>query len=445
MLRRGSIVLPLVAASAAVLGALLPGRAWLAALLAVAGGLVAGVALNRVAHRRIERVADLVEGFAVGEIDRRVRADGSASWRRLVRALDALGASFARQLDQLGEERARVERLLEQLPLAVLLFTEHGLAYANPTARELFDLGGGGGGAMPLQVLGVPALADAVAEVGETGRTVEVEVTREDRILAARAAEPTAGEVALVVTDLTEARRVEEIRRDFVVNASHELKTPAAGMRALADSIELAVDRDPPRARRMITRLREEADRLAEMVRDLLDLARLEEAAAQRGRQPVDVAAAVRRQLGRFEALAAERGITLACACPEPATVVAQPEDIRLIVDNLVENAVRYNRDGGRVDVFVRRADGQVVVEVADTGLGIPAGDRDRIFERFYRVDKARTRAAGGTGLGLSLVRNAVARHGGAVSVDSVVGQGSVFRVVLPVEGATANGGPALR
>jgi two-component system sensor histidine kinase SenX3 len=220
-----------------------------------------------------------------------------------------------------------------------------------------------------------------------------------------------------------------------VTNASHELKTPVAGIQALSDSLGLAIDRDPDRARSMIRRLQLEAQRLANLVRELLDLARLEEDTVSHSRHRVDVAQLVRVQAHRVGRLAQEHGVTVRADCPEPASVISLPEDIRLIISNLLENAVQYNRPGGEVVATVRRGSSEVEIEVADTGLGVPDADRDRIFERFYRVDKARSRQAGGTGLGLSIVRNAVQRHGGEVSVRSVLGEGSTFRVVLPVEG----------
>jgi signal transduction histidine kinase len=282
-------------------------------------------------------------------------------------------------------------------------------------------------------VLGVEALADAVTEARETGRDVEVEVQRAERELVARASVTDQGEVALVVSDLTESKRVEAIRRDFVTNASHELKTPVAGMQALSESLSLAIDRDPDRA--MIGRLHLETELPAQLVRELLDLARLEEAAGPQGRHRVDLSLLVRVQADRLRRLAAERDVDIRTDCPTSASVITLPEDLRLIVSNLLENAVRYNRPGGEVVASVRREGSDVVLEVADTGLGIPDADRDRIFERFYRVDKARSRAAGGTGLGLSIVRHAVHRHGGDITVSSVLGEGSTFRVVLPVEG----------
>jgi signal transduction histidine kinase len=359
---------------------------------------------------------------------------GSRQWQRLLLGLNDVGSSLRARFDELAGERARIERILDDLPTAILLFSGRDLAYANPAARALFRIGRQES-RTPLQILGVEGLADAITEARETGRTVDVEVQRSDRELVGRASVTDEGEVALVVTDLTDAKRVEAIRRDFVTNASHELKTPVAGIQALSDSLGLAIDRDPDRARSMIRRLQLEAQRLANLVRELLDLARLEEDTVSHSRHRVDVAQLVRVQAHRVGRLAQEHGVTVRADCPEPASVISLPEDIRLIISNLLENAVQYNRPGGEVVATVRRGSSEVEIEVADTGLGVPDADRDRIFERFYRVDKARSRQAGGTGLGLSIVRNAVQRHGGEVSVRSVLGEGSTFRVVLPVEG----------
>lgn len=390
MLGRVLLLVPLLAAVAAALGALPSVPAWAAVL----GAGLAGVAVERAASRLARRHAD------------------------------ALAAR---------------ERLLDQLPLAVLLFDANGLRFANPAAHRLLGLGDALG-QPPEIALGDGPLADAVAQTRREARPVQLEATREGRELAVRAACPGEHEVAMVVTDLTEARRVEQIRRDFVTNASHELKTPAAGMQALADSLVMAVDRDPDRARKMVERLGQEAVRLSQLVRDLLDLARLEEGVTRRSREPVDVAASVRTQVDRYAGLARDRGVALHTDLDDSGVVLAVPTDVTLVVGNLIENAVRYNHDGGRVDVTVRVGDGDVSLEVSDTGIGIPNEHQDRIFERFYRVDKARSRAAGGTGLGLSLVRNAVQRHGGAVSVASLPGRGSTFRVSFPADGRGSEG-----
>jgi signal transduction histidine kinase len=178
---------------------------------------------------------------------------------------------------------------------------------------------------------------------------------------------------------------------------------------------------------------------LAQLVRDLLDLARLEEdTTGGAGMRRVDLGQLVRDQADRLANLAADVGVTLHCDGVAAARLVGSPGDLRLIVTNLLENAIRYNRPGGKVHVSVGRSGADVVLEVVDNGIGIPEADQDRIFERFYRVDKGRSRAAGGTGLGLSIVRHATERHGGDVTVRSVLGEGSTFRVVLPVEGSSS-------
>jgi two-component system sensor histidine kinase SenX3 len=434
MLRRSLVLVPLVGALAAVGGALLASPL-VAVAIGVGLGLAAAAVLSTVMNRRLLEIVARVRRFARGETPDDTLV-ASAPWRRLTAELADVGATLRRRYDELAEERARVEHLLDALPTSILLFEPDGLGYANPAAQTMFGVRRQEARS-PLQVLGVEGLADAVAEVRETGRSLDVEVTREDRHLTAHAATTADDVVALIVTDVTDSLRLDAVRRDFVTNASHELKTPVAGMQALADSLALAIDRDPDRARGMIKRLQTEAVRLGQLVRDLLDLARLEEdTATSAGRRRVDLAEIVQEQVLRLDEDARKRGVNVRFNAGEGAALVAQPGDLRLIAANLLENAVHYNRPGGHVDVRVERTAAHVVLEVSDDGIGIPEADRDRVFERFYRVDKARSRAAGGTGLGLAIVRHATERHGGEVTVRSVLGEGSSFRVVLPVEGS---------
>jgi signal transduction histidine kinase len=432
MMRRALFVVPAVAGLAGVLAATLAESPLWGAGIGLALGAAAVALLAVMARRDVDEVAARVRALARGEEPPAARR-GGAAWERLETELAGLGATLAEQRRDLDAERARVEHLFDAMPTAILLFGDAGLTYANPAGQQLFATRRRQTRS-PLQVMGVQALSNAVIEARETGRPVAVEVQRGDRDLSALATRVDAQLVAMVVTDVTDARRLEHVRRDFVTNASHELKTPVAGMQALADSLGVAIDRDPQRARSMIVRVQIEATRLGKLVRELLDLARLEEDHPGE-RQRVDLADIVRTQVERISAIAHERDVKVHTHIDRPAPVVALPGDLRLIVANLLENAVRYNRPGGRVDVAVERQGSEIILEVEDNGLGIADADRDRVFERFYRVDKARSRAAGGTGLGLSIVRHAVERHGGTVSVNSVLGEGSTFRVVLPVEG----------
>ena len=408
-----------------------------AMVVAVLFGCVGTCLLTTIVGAHTRALARRIDS-ARGDADARRAFGGRQEWRELADAVDRVVASLHAQSGRLVEERVRSKRLLENLPSAVLLFVDDRIVYTNRAAHEMFALMPDHGEVAAADVLDdrlAKTLLDAVEETGEVGWPIDVELERDDAILAARAAPLGAGEAVLVVRDVTRSRRLAAVRRDFVINASHELKTPVAGIQALAESLALALRHDPARATRMVTRIEQEASRLARLVRDLLDLARLEEHDDQRDERPVDLVTVVDAQLDRLHNLAADHGITVRTDMPDRSIIVAAPEDVRSIVANLLENAVRYNTDGGTVGVRLSRTDGSVTFEVHDTGEGIPVHERERIFERFYRIDKARSRAAGGTGLGLSLVRHATQRLGGTVTVESELGVGSTFRVDLPVTG----------
>jgi signal transduction histidine kinase len=241
--------------------------------------------------------------------------------------------------------------------------------------------------------------------------------------------------VLLVVRDVTEARRLEAVRRDFVANASHELKTPAASIRAAAETLRNGAIDDPPAAHRFTEQLEREAMRLSRIVSDLLDLSRLEGGSDLAERVRLDAVAS--DEIERLEDRAEEAELTLELHADGVPSVAGSGRDLALLVRNLIDNAVRYTPAGGRVDVTVTTHDGEVILRVADSGIGIPQRELPRIFERFYRVDRARSRETGGTGLGLAIVKHVAENHGGEVSVTSELAAGSTFEVRLPVAGVT--------
>lgn len=436
MLRRARFTLPLLAAASFLLGGLLPGRLVIPGVVVMLLlGLVIDSRIAKVEEQRMRTIADQVVAFA-SEEDRPpgLEVEGGREWNRLVAALNEVARVLRDRFEQLRAERQRIEQLLDAMPAAVLLFDRAGLAYANPAAVDLFEMVDPQG-LSPLRAMGVTALQQALDEAAETGQDVDVTARRDDRELMGKAARINAAETALIVTDVTSLRRVEVMRRDFVANASHELKTPVTGMRALADSLHMAMQRDPERAASMAVRIQHEATRLAQLVRDLLDLTRLEEGSDEQVRQPVDLRRLCMDQIERLQMLADQLDVEVHLVDDGQASVIGIAADLKVIVGNLIQNAIQYNQAGGTVSVSVGRRGAMAVVTVTDSGIGIPEADQDRIFERFYRVDKARSRAAGGTGLGLSLVRHAVERQGGTVTVSSVLGEGSRFTLVLPVEG----------
>ncbi len=241
------------------------------------------------------------------------------------------------------------------------------------------------------------------------------------------------GLVLVLAEDQTESRRVEEVRRDFVANVSHELKTPVGALALLAETIEDAAD-DAEAVRRFAGRMRQEAARLTFLVQDLITLSRIQAAEPIPDPRPVEVDAVVAEALDRCRMKANARGIALASAGVRGLTVLGEEDLLVTAVRNLLENAVVYSPERTRVLVSVKKpGDGGVEISVTDQGIGIPERDLERIFERFYRVDPARSRATGGTGLGLAIVKHVTAAHGGRVTVRSVEGAGSTFTLWLPL------------
>jgi two-component system sensor histidine kinase SenX3 len=241
------------------------------------------------------------------------------------------------------------------------------------------------------------------------------------------------GLVLVLAEDQTESRRVEEVRRDFVANVSHELKTPVGALALLAETIEDAAD-DEEAVRRFAGRMRQEAARLTFLVQDLITLSRIQAAEPIPDPHAVSVDLVVAEALDRCRMKANARGITLASIGVRGLTVLGEDDLLVTAVRNLLENAVVYSPERTRVVVCVKKvSDNGLEISVADQGIGIPERDLERIFERFYRVDPARSRATGGTGLGLAIVKHVTAAHGGRVTVRSVEGAGSTFTLWLPL------------
>ena len=237
-------------------------------------------------------------------------------------------------------------------------------------------------------------------------------------------------QVLVVAADITERHRLEAMRRDFVADASHELKTPIASILASSEALQLALSRDPNRAEGFASQVETAARRLARIVSDLLDLSRLEASAVSNEVTRIDQVVA--EEIERLRARADAGGVAMTVAL-EPVTVPGPSSDWALAVRNLCENAIAYTDSGGSVSVtLVPHAD-SVELSVVDTGTGIPTRSLHRVFERFYRVDVARSRETGGTGLGLAIVKHVAERNGGTVSATSELGRGSTFRIRIPI------------
>jgi len=281
-------------------------------------------------------------------------------------------------------------------------------------------------------------------------REVELDLPRgpfgQGRIMVgARVAPLGSTHVLLLVDDRSEARRVEDVRRDFVVNVSHELKTPVGGLALLAEAVLEAND-DPEAVARFAHRMQVESTRLTRLVQEIVDLSRLEIAGILKDPVLVDVGAAAAEAIEQSRLVAGSRGAEIVSSLARGARVFGDSDLLATAVRNLIGNAVNYSAPGARVAVSVRAAEQLVEISVADQGQGIAESEQARIFERFYRVDAARSRATGGTGLGLAIVKHICANHGGEVTVWSELGHGSTFTMRLPAAPMSRTGDePALR
>ena len=364
-----------------------------------------------------------------------VQDGGQRELAALASAVNRSAARLARESQRSRGEQGVRDLVFSSMQEGVLLVGDDGrVAFSNQALVR--HLGARPGSIWTLFPL---ALREAVDRVSRTRApmSVEVEIGAPTRWLRGTVVPATEGSsVLVVVRDVTEARRLEAVRRDFVANASHELKTPASSIKATAETIVRAATDDPAVLPRFAEQLEREAFRLSRIVADLLDLSRLE--AGSDLEELVRLDAIVREEVARHHDAADEAEVTIELDAAA-ADVRGSGRDLALLVRNLVDNAVRYTKPGGRVEIeVVGLEDARVALRVTDMGVGIPSRDLGRIFERFYRVDRARSRETGGTGLGLAIVKHVAENHGGTVSIESELGRGTCVEVHLPRADAEA-------
>jgi two-component system sensor histidine kinase SenX3 len=332
--------------------------------------------------------------------------------------------------------------ILDQLPTATIVLNQADeITFANGAAAST--------GMVKGNRLTNAELRDQARKTRRDGRIREAEldlargeVTRGPLAVRARIVPVGGGDVVVIVDDLTESRRIEAVRRDFVANISHELKTPVGAISLLAEAVAESTD-DPETVTRFVGRIQHESARLTRLVQELIDLSRLQGAEPLPEVRPVSMRMIVGEAVDRARLAAQTKQIRLVLDDAD-AQVMGDEPLLVTAMGNLIDNAVAYSPENTRVAVAIRSIEDAVEVSVTDQGIGIAAGDVDRIFERFYRVDPARSRATGGTGLGLAIVKHIVTNHGGTISVWSTPGAGSTFTVRLPAAPVVAVLTPSL-
>lgn len=421
-------------------------------LVAMVGALLstaAGYFLARRLARPVAEMSRAARRMAAGDLEARVYAGQPGELGELAESLNHLAREFTAMLAQTEEERRESEAVLKSLSDVVIATDARGrIALFNAAAERAFAVPEAHALGRPvLAVARLAGLAEGFAEVlaGRPAETRELQTTvPEERVYEAHLSpvrQPN-GEVAgavAVLHDVTEIRRLEHVRSEFVANVSHELRTPLTSLQGFVETLQDGAAEDPATLHRFLEIIAAETGRLSRLVDDLLDLSRLESGRLEIRRDPVDLSGLVERALAFYAPAAQAKRVTLEGALPPDVPPVPGDEDLlEQVLRNLVDNAVKYTPEGGRVGVSAELAeypDGrrEVVLSVADTGPGIPPEHLPRLFERFYRVDRARSRQLGGTGLGLAIVKHIAERHGGRAWVDSVQGEGATFSVALPL------------
>ncbi|MFO0954088.1 MAG: ATP-binding protein [Isosphaeraceae bacterium] len=398
--------------------------------------------------RALGEIARGLETLADARPARPVLREPRGPVGRVARAFNASASSLEARVARLQQDREQLSAVLSGMAEGVIAIdARRRLLFANASADRLFGLHPGSVGWLVPELIRSPQVQEAVeatlagpdpyrGEITLIGR--EPMFRSQSRVLSVhgtRLAGSPPGGAVLVFHDVTELRRLERMRQDFVANVSHELKTPLASIKAYTETLLDWALHDENVNLKFLHRIEEQAERLNLLIMDLLSLARLESGQEPFEHSPLVLAPAVSAcvEAHRDRAEAKRQSLTLDLGALDDATLVlADEEAVRQILDNLISNALKYTPEQGSVEVRCTATDSYVEIEVADTGLGIPREDLPRVFERFYRVDKARSRELGGTGLGLSIVKHLVQSLGGQVTVDSRLGVGSRFTVQIP-------------
>lgn len=419
----------------------------LAALLLLSAAL--SMVLSAVSARPLRSIADAAARIGVGDRRQRIPLGNGSEIDYLARVLNEMTDRIEEQMLRLAAGQKRLNTILRCMGEGVVVTDTNGvIALVNPAFMSLFGVSGNVEGTPLIEVVRHPQLLESFSGrlQSEDDLTCEVTVAATNLVLLAHVV-PLRGDdgsrqgSVAVFHDISELKRVETIRRDFVANVSHELRTPVAVIKGYGETLLAgALEESPERARHFIEVISGHANRLSDLINDILTLARLESHEHRPEQSPLEPCQTIRTACSLMADHAQRKGVALQIECHGGAErIVGSQGQLEQVLLNLLDNAVKYTPAGGSVRVSTAVSGGRLLITVADSGIGIPARDLPRIFERFYRVDGARSREQGGTGLGLAIVKHIVQQHGGEVGVSSEVGRGTSFTVSLPLIG-TADG-----
>lgn len=391
--------------------------------------------------RPFGEVADTLEYINSGEYGTEIPEPKYEEFAPLVRQINELSRKISSTLAEQEAQRKRIDYLLDNMNEGlVVLSQDEKILIANRSARSFFGSGELPEGSNLLHLTHIPCVVDAARDASENGNPVTFDFSPDggNRILQLFVS-PVSGEdsaeadggVILLATNVTASRRAEQIRSEFVANASHELKTPLTSIKGFAELLETGITADKEKTSEYLALIRRETERMIVLINDILKLSELESIAEDTGKTRVSLLTVSRRVAESLSVQAKEKNVTITVG-GDIGNLNANADRMTQLVLNLLDNAVKYNRSGGSVSVTVKQTDSDTVLTVSDTGIGIPPESTERVFERFYRADKSRSRKMGGTGLGLSIVKHIVGLYHGKIELRSEVGTGTCITVTLP-------------
>jgi two-component system phosphate regulon sensor histidine kinase PhoR len=414
----------------------------IAGLLGLVAAWVIGTGLSRRLTRPLDALSRAAVQLSAGDLRSRVPVRSTDEFGRLGGTFNTMAGRLEDTIQAISTERTRVEAIIAAMTDAVVATDRsESVRLLNRAAEDLLDvdrrtaLGRRAG-----DVFSAPRLAGMLHEAAALGRVTAEELppgSAGDRVVEThcapiRAEDGTVTGAVAVLRDVTELRQTERLRRELTANVSHELRTPLTSIKGFAETLLEGAMQDDVTCRRFLAIIDGETDRLVKLVDDLLDLSLLESKRLTLELKPVDVSVLVAHTVDKLRPLAQTQRLTLHQSAPPGIVVSADADRLEQVLTNLVDNALKYTPEGGRVDVQVAAANGEIEVLVNDSGRGIGPEDLPHVFERFYRADRSRTRGSGGTGLGLAIAKHIVEAHGGRISVSSQPNAGTTFKVTLP-------------
>lgn len=392
----------------------------------------------------LEEMASIAQDMARGNLDQEIRIFEQDEIGDLARSINYMARQLKTNIDEIIAEKNRIQAILASMANGVIAMDPWGrVILVNPVVEKLLGITQEASrGKNILRIIHNNELERMINHALETGQPIDkmVEIHAPEPLIFYISVTPLkngdaehAGLVA-VFKDITERKRVEEMRSDFVANVSHELRTPLTSIRGFAETLLDGAMEDPKVARSFLEIINTETERLSRLIDELLNLSKIEDKKTVPNWQTLEISDLINRAVAILKPSALEKEITIDVDAPEPLPLFEGDADMLCqVLINLIDNSISYTQAGGEIRIRASAGPHELKVDVQDNGIGIPQESLHRVFERFYRVDKARSREQGGTGLGLSIVKHIIDAHHGSVQVESTVGVGSTFSFVLPL------------